>query len=509
MNIIFLLLLACGAPPIEKSDEISDVGDIPTPSADLDPEDSISEDVTANYIFGDEDSLLYVQVYKNLDAAASGLAHDHVMRSANWEGFATYNPEDITKCSMGFTLPVEDLQVDEPAMREYVGYGDEISAEDRETIREHMLAEDQLNANAYSDISFTSTSCEFASEDTLTVTGDMTIRNVTREWNVNLSFAAQEDEFYMSSVIDFTHSDFNIIPYSAFFGAVSNSEPLKITFDMVGYRIGNEELPEGEVLEESEDETTPEDFDRAGTYSFTVVDTYADVAGCSMSYSAYIPVGAENPPVVVLGHGFSRGPQTMTGWAEHLSTWGIEVLLPTLCHYNVFWGVDHELNGQNMVELGQYHGAEEVIYAGHSAGGLAAIIAASLDNSNLGVLGLDTTDTEGVFGVEDFIGQQYASDVISPAFSIRGEPTSCNSNGNGLDLFEMINDAYKIKVDEADHCDFEFPTNSGCELSCENSNPAIPDSTIRPKIIALGTSAILTLADMTDDGWVLWQDTHQ
>ena len=181
MNIIFLLLLACGAPPIEKSDEISDVGDIPTPSADLDPEDSISEDVTANYIFGDEDSLLYVQVYKNLDAAASGLAHDHVMRSANWEGFATYNPEDITKCSMGFTLPVEDLQVDEPAMREYVGYGDEISAEDRETIREHMLAEDQLNANAYSDISFTSTSCEFASEDTLTVTGDMTIRNVTKE----------------------------------------------------------------------------------------------------------------------------------------------------------------------------------------------------------------------------------------------------------------------------------------------------------------------------------------
>ena len=509
MNIIFLLLLACGTPAIEKSDELSDVDDIPTPSADLDPEDSISEDVTANYIFDDEDSLLYVQVYKNLDAAASGLAHDHVMRAASWEGFVTYNPEDITKCSMEFTLPVQDLQVDEPAMREYVGYGDEISDEDRETIREHMLAEDQLNANAYSDISFTSTGCEFVSEDTLTVTGDMTIRNVTKEWDVNLSFAAQEDEFYMSSVIDFTHSDFNITPYSAFFGAVSNSEPLKITFDMVGYRIDNEEAPEGETLEELEEEAAPEeDYGSPGPYSFTVVGTYADVSGCDMSYSAYIPVGAENPPVVVLGHGFSRGSQTMTGWAEHLSTWGVEVLLPTLCHYNVFWGVDHELNGQNMVELAQYHGAEEAIYVGHSAGGLAAIIAASLDVNSAGVLGLDATDTEGVFGIEDFIGQQYAPYVSSLAFSIRGEPSTCNSNGNGLSLFEMINDSYKVRVDEADHCDFEYPTNSGCEASCENAYANIPDDVIRSEIITLGTAAVLILADFSEDARDLWLDAR-
>ncbi len=169
-----------------------------------------------------------------------------------------------------------------------------------------------------------------------------------------------------------------------------------------------------------------------------------------------------------------------------------------------FGGVDHELNGQNMVELGNYHGADKVVYAGHSAGGLAAIIAASLDSSNLGVLGLDTTDTEGVFGVADFIGQQYAGNVTSTAFSIRGEPNTCNSNGNGLDLFEMMNNTYKVKVDEADHCDFEYPTNFGCQFNCENSNTSVSDETIRAEIVTLGTSAILSLTGLSSVGWSYW-----
>jgi|MDSZ01.2.fsa_nt_gb polyisoprenoid-binding protein YceI len=509
MNLIFLLLMACGEVATDKSDSLDSVDDIPTPSAEVDPENVIEEDVTANYIFDDEDSLLYVQVYKNLDAAASGMAHDHVMRATNWDGLVTYNPEDITKCSIGFALPVQDLQVDEDAMREYVGYGDTITTGDRETIRDHMLAEDQLNGAIYTDIIFTSTSCQISSEDRLIVTGDMTIRDVTREWDIDINFSAQENSFYMSGVIDFTHSDFNIVPYSAFFGAVSNSEPLKITFDMVGDRadIENDQEVQEEGYEEGYEEVQ-EDFAFAGPYDVAFLDSYASVTNCNMNYFTYSPVGVQNPPVVVLGHGFARGAETMIGWAEHLSSWGVEVLLPTLCHYNVFWGVDHELNGQNMVELGQYHGSEEVVYVGHSAGGLAAIIAASLDNNALGVLGLDTTDTEGVFGVADFIGQAYAPNITSTAFSIRGEPDSCNSNGNGMDLFEMIEGAYKIKVNEADHCDFEFPTNSGCEFSCENSNAARPDSEIRSEIIILGTSAILSLADISESGWVLWSGSN-
>ena len=134
------------------------------------------------------------------------------------------------------------------------------------------------------------------------------------------------------------------------------------------------------TIEDTGDSSEPvilPDFIQAGPYDVSIRGMAGMVTSCdSISYTVYTPQGIENPTTMVLGHGFARGADTMTGWAEHFSSWGIEVLLPTLCHYNVFTGVDHEMNGQNMKELAMIHGAVKVIYAGHSAGGLAAIIGA-------------------------------------------------------------------------------------------------------------------------------------
>jgi hypothetical protein len=250
------------------------------------------------------------------------------------------------------------------------------------------------------------------------------------------------------------------------------------------------------IIEDTGNNETSEDYNQPGAYEITIESNVASVTNCAnMNYSIYTPIGRSNPPVVILGHGFARGSDTMVGWAEHLSSWGIEVLLPSLCHYNVFAGVDHEMNGQNMKELGVLHGATNIIYAGHSAGGLAAIIASSLDEASLGVLGLDTTDTENVPGVPDYIGQQYANTIHGVGFFIQGEPSSCNAENNGLTLFEMMDESYIVKVDGADHCDFEYPTDFICEMNCENTNTDITDEYIRTSIVTIGTSAILLLSE--------------
>ena len=231
--------------------DIEDVSDIPNPSQDL--EDSGSDTSTGStdsdtsnteednevakaitYFFDDAQSLLYVQVYKDPSAFGSGLAHDHVMRATNWAGEVTYNTDYIEDCDMSFSLPVNDLAVDENAMRELVGYGDTINQSDRSQIREHMLADNQLNATQHTSIWFESTSCEGA-DGNLVVTGDMFIAGTTTEMELDISISPTNDKFYMTGVIDFTHSDFNMTPYEAFFGAVRNAEPLKITFDMVGF----------------------------------------------------------------------------------------------------------------------------------------------------------------------------------------------------------------------------------------------------------------------------------
>ena len=264
---------------------------------------------------------------------------------------------------------------------------------------------------------------------------------------------------------------------------------------------------EPEPVEEEDEQLT--DFSQWGPhwpYGVTKETRTASVSNCSsMEYEVYTPY-ADDPPTVILGHGFARGSSVMTGWAMHLSSWGVEVLLPTLCHYNVFAGVDHEMNGQNMRELAALHGATNVVYAGHSAGGLAAIIAASQDPTAAGVLGLDATDTDGVPGVPDLIGTGYAGDVTVPAFSIRGEPSSCNAESNGLNLFRMMGDYTAIKITSADHCDFENPTDMVCTLNCENSSPSFSDSEIRPVITTLATAAVVTMTDVSQGGAIWWTD---
>jgi len=248
-----------------------------------------------------------------------------------------------------------------------------------------------------------------------------------------------------------------------------------------------------------------EDFSVTGPYSVSSELRTISATNCSdMNYLVYTPVTAVEPPYVVLGHGFARNVDVMIGWARHFASWGVEVILPSLCHYGMFNGVDHPMNAKNMKEIAEHHGATEVVYAGHSAGGLAAIIAASTDDNAIGALGLDATDTEGLFGVPDFIGQTYAINVKSPVFFIRGEPSSCNSDNNGLELFRLTPVHRIIKVVDADHCDFEKPTDFMCEVSCGNNQASHTDEQVRTVITALSTAAIMSLTGLSDDGRRVW-----
>ena len=315
------------------------------------------------------------------------------------------------------------------------------------------------------------------------------------------------------------------MPLSACEVGITNS-PEKIQDDTS--EIESEATPETEEGEPAEDETGVEDiseddaeeieeessdpltdFSQWGPhypYGITVDDRTASVTNCTnMNYKVYTPY-AEDPPILVLGHGFARGADTVVGWAEHFASWGVEVLVPTLCHYNVFAGVDHEMNAQNMKELSDLHGSGEVVYAGHSAGGLAALIAASQDPKAIGMLGLDTTDTEGVPSVPDFIGQGYAGSVTVPSFLIIGEPSSCNSGNNGLELFKMIDGYQAMRITSADHCDFENPTDFVCELSCESASATFQASEIRPAVITLATAALMTITELSVDGPLIWSE---
>lgn len=243
-------------PEEEESDSVEESG-IPTPSQDLEDKEPSSEPseeetsepteepntdpeepaapVVYEYSLNDSESLLYVQVFKDESAIGSGFSHNHVMRSTNWDGVISYSNTDLDSCYFDFIVPVADLQVDEDAMRSYVGYADSLSSGDRETIRGHMLASDQLDANNHPYITFVSTACALDNETTLRVTGEMTMVGTTKSIDLVMDFVVDGDRIYSSGRFDFTHSDFNMTPYSGFWGAVRNAEDMEIHWDMIGY----------------------------------------------------------------------------------------------------------------------------------------------------------------------------------------------------------------------------------------------------------------------------------
>ena len=108
---------------------------------------------------------------------------------------------------------------------------------------------------------------------------------------------------------------------------------------------------------------------------------------------------------------------------------------------------------------------------------------------------MDATDTAGIPGVPDNIGLNYVMNITTPAFALVGEPSSCNSNNNGATMYEGISTSQIVRVTDSDHCDYESPTDWGCESFCLNEATSLTDDAIRPVIKQLATSAILWIAN--------------
>lgn len=247
-------------------------------------------------------------------------------------------------------------------------------------------------------------------------------------------------------------------------------------------------VPETEVLP---------DLAAAGPLEVLVETATREVNGCSMTFTRYLPGSAEDTALVVLAHGFMRNQVQMSEWARHLASWGLTVLTPQLCHASIF-DTDHPQNGLDLVQLA----AEEavgrgVVYGGQSAGGLAALLAASADPDALGVIGLDLTDTANA-------ARTAAPELAMPLYGLVGEPSSCNTSNNGLAAYDGALDAVVLRIAQADHCDFENPTNVLCTAICNNGAATTSPDVIRDAVAELTVAAALVLTDLDPRGEAWW-----
>jgi hypothetical protein len=224
--------------------------------------------------------------------------------------------------------------------------------------------------------------------------------------------------------------------------------------------------------------------------------------GCGLDYRVYQPE-SDAPPGrtssrrdqgngwVILGHGFLRSQQRMRDLAAAMAAQGMCVATLDFCNQKP-WAGRHVQNSRDMVALARHLGAAPVVYAGFSAGGLAALLAARADPSALGVLTLDLVETQG-------LGVNAARGLDKPLLALTGEPTNCNALANGQAVYRATDQAWVRRIPGAGHCDFESPTDGLCELVC--ADPDGPDSVHRERIIASAVGAVQTLLEGDTGDW--------
>jgi hypothetical protein len=195
----------------------------------------------------EEDSIFSIVTLKK--GIASGLAHNHLIAATRYQAQLKANPKELEKGTFTFSTKVSDLEVDRadlqkrwfPTIKSLSWLTEpfsELKDSDRETIREHMLASDQLNAKNFPEISAKIVDIaasesqvggkKYAQKANVAVT--ILGKTVARPFSANI--ALNGEELSVEAAGGFSFSDFGITPYSTMFGALGNQDKFHMLVSM-------------------------------------------------------------------------------------------------------------------------------------------------------------------------------------------------------------------------------------------------------------------------------------
>jgi len=234
-------------------------------------------------------------------------------------------------------------------------------------------------------------------------------------------------------------------------------------------------------------------FAEPGPHSYTrITASIRSETGCEVAFTEYRPqtggsaggADADRTPAVILAHGFLRTQQNMRGWAQLFSSHGVRTVTVSFCNSSLFNG-NHAQNAADLRLVADAVATRQtpLIYAGYSAGGLSAALAAAHDERTVGYLGIDPVDSGALM--------ETVEALPGPAFSLLGEPNPCNREGTTRQVLPAGNPSWLIEVRFATHCTFEDPTDNRCRNLCGSLLPVEADERLRAVIQSLGTSFVV------------------
>jgi polyisoprenoid-binding protein YceI len=178
-----------------------------------------------------ERTRLAVRLYR--EGVGGRLAHDHVVEAAEVTGRVEYDPARPEASAVVIEVSTASLRVDEPAARRRLGVEGDLSDSQRADVAKTMRGPEQLDVLRHPTIRFASTRVVGEGDGRLRVTGELSLRGVTREVSFPATVALEASELRGRATLSFLQSSFGYRPYSAVLGAIRNKDEVTLHVDLV------------------------------------------------------------------------------------------------------------------------------------------------------------------------------------------------------------------------------------------------------------------------------------
>jgi polyisoprenoid-binding protein YceI len=176
------------------------------------------------------ESLLQILVYRG--GAMARLGHNHVIASHQLEG-EVHLTDEPTATRFEIRVPVNELTVDEPAMREMAGtdFPPNVPQTARDGTRKNLLSEALLDGANYPVIRLWATDVVSAGEG-FDVGVEISIKDQVRDVRVPVQLERKDGALIASGEFALKQSDLGLKPFSVAMGTLIVLDEMRIRFQI-------------------------------------------------------------------------------------------------------------------------------------------------------------------------------------------------------------------------------------------------------------------------------------
>lgn len=180
-----------------------------------------------------EGSLLKVMVFRGGPLARTA-GHNHVIASRSMRGTA-WVPEDLTAASFEIHVPVQDLTIDEEALRADEGpdFSAPVPDSAREGTKKNLLSEGMLDGARYPEIILRSERMEATADGGLLAQVTVHARDQIRTVAVPLRYEMKADELLVRGELRLKQTDIGLTPFSLLGGALRVEDEMSVKFSVL------------------------------------------------------------------------------------------------------------------------------------------------------------------------------------------------------------------------------------------------------------------------------------